>query len=94
MMIADGIPRPRFGSPFLALKDFAAGGAKLVLVLLQARDDPIRDRYEIFAKAINVGLASCLLILCAWFGHRIRCRETKRCRHGNPRRIPHHQIPS
>jgi hypothetical protein len=78
---------------FLAVKDFAAGRAKLALVLLQAGDDLLRDRYEIFAKAIDVGLASCLLILCAWFGHRIRRRETKRCRYGNPRRIPHYQTP-
>jgi hypothetical protein len=74
-------------------KDFAAGGAKLALVLLQAGDDPFRNRYEVFAKTINVGFARCLLFLRAWFGHRTRSRETKRRRYGNPRRIPHYQTP-
>jgi hypothetical protein len=77
----------------LAVKDLAAGGAKLALVLLQAGHDPVRDWYKILAKAIHVRLASCLLVLCAWLSHRIRSRETKRCCNGNPRRIPHYQTP-
>jgi hypothetical protein len=74
-------------------KDSAAGWAKPAFVLLQAGDDLIRDRYEIFAQAIDVGLASRLLFLRAWFGHRTRSRETKRRRYGNPRRIPHSLTP-
>ncbi|MGC2397582.1 MAG: hypothetical protein WA579_16480 [Rhodomicrobium sp.] len=76
-----------------AVKDFAASGAKLALVLLQAGDDLFRNRYKVFAKAKDVRLAGRLLLLRARFGHRTRSRKTKRRRYGNPRRIPHYQTP-
>ncbi len=96
MTIAEGryLSATRVSDALAARKNFPAGGAKPAFVLLQAGDDLVRDRYEVFAKAIHVRLAGCLLILRARFGHGIRSRETERCRYGHPCRIPHHQIPS
>jgi hypothetical protein len=74
-------------------KDFAAATAKFSPVLLQACDDLFRDRHGLTAKPINIWLASCLLISRAWFGHRRRSRETKRCHYGDPCRIPHLKSP-
>ena len=74
-------------------KDLTAGGAKLAHVLLQARIDFPAIRYKLLAEAIHVGLASRLLLLRAFLGHRMHSRETKHRRYSNPRRIPHCEIP-
>ncbi len=77
-----------------ARKDSATARAELPSILLEALDDSLRDRHEVFAKAIDVGLASRLLFFRAHLSHRMRSRETKRRRYGNPRRIPHLNVPS